>query len=420
MNYEYIPYHILILFFTFLSAFFSGIETAIVSSRRIKVETIAKKGDKNAKRAIAILDRLEDSIGMVLIGNNISNIVATSFITYIATKSFLLNDRELLLITSAQTLIFLFVCEIMPKIVSKANAETLLMSFSIVIIFLIRILYPFIWLSLRFTDRIKGLFKIQPKSFMPVRSREDIATYFLISKNEGLIDEEKQGYLSEILSFKNLQASEIMTPFIDIVAIDVRKGIRELVTIIEKTGFSRIPVYSGRKDNIIGYVSYKYLLKGTAVDKIEDILIKPKFIPSTKNVFELYNEMYKNKTPFMFVVNEYGDVGGLLTFEDIAEEIVGEIQTDDHPDENLITKITDRKYLLSGKLDIDFFQRYFSIPLDKKNYETLAGFMNFLAGKIPEKGDHIKYLDYEFIIEETGLRTVDRATLLMPIQKKKK
>jgi len=399
------------------SAFFSCIETAIISSRRISIETLSKRGSKSAIRSLYILDNLEDAIGMVLIGNNISNIGATAFITYIVTKVFLYNDKQLLLITVIQTMFILLFCEIGPKIISKGNSESFLKFFSLPIFYLMKLFKPLIRFALLFSETITGIFKIKPGEISPIKSRDDIATFISIGRKEGIIDEEKNLYLSEILSFKNAHAYEIMIPAVDIVSVDINESYKNLISVIEKTRFSRIPVYKTKEDNFIGYIYYRDLLKNPD-SKIEEILIEPAYIPETKNVFEIYNKMQKERIPLLFVIDEYGNTSGMLTFEDIAEEIVGEIQTDDHPAEKIITKVNEKKYILSGRLDIDYFQRYFNIAINKKHFETLSGFIMSLTGDIPEKGDHVKFREYDFIIEETGLRTIDKVLFIMPKNKK--
>jgi len=414
---EYFIYQLIILFFTFSSAFFSCIETAIVSSRRISIETLSKKGNKNAIRSLVILDELEDAIGMVLIGNNISIIGATAFITYIVTKVFNYNDTRLLIVTIFQTVFFLLFCDIVPKIIAKGNSENFLMFFAFPIYILMKFFRPLIKLALFFSEAITGFFKISNSDISPIKSRDDIATFISIGRKEGIIDEEKNVYLSEILSFKNAQAYEIMIPAVDIISVNVTDTYKNIIEIIEKTRFSRLPVYKNKEDNFIGYIFYRDLLKNPN-SKIEEIIIEPVFIPETKNVFEIYNKMQKERIPLLFVIDEYGNNSGMLTFEDIAEEIVGEIQTDDHPSENMITKITEKKYLLSGRLDIDYFQRYFNIDISKRHFETLGGFIMSLTGDIPDKGDHVRYKEYEFIIEDTGIRTIDKVLFIMPGKKK--
>jgi len=410
-------YQLIIVFFAVASAFFSSIETAIMSSRRISIETLSKKGNSNAIRSLNILDNLEDAIGMVLIGNNISNIAATAFLTYVVTKVYSYNDTQLLLITVIQTMFILLFCEIGPKIISKGNSESFLMFFSLPVVFLMKFFKPLIRIALFFSETITGIFKIKQGEVSPIKSRDDIATFISIGRKEGIIDEEKNLYLSEILSFKNAHAYEIMIPDVDIISVDADESYKNIISVIERTRFSRIPVYKNTKDNFIGYIYYRDLIKNPH-SKIEEILIDPAFIPETKNVFDIYNKMQKERIPLLFVTDEYGNTTGMLTFEDIAEEIVGEIQTDDHPSEKIITKLTEKKYLLSGRLDIDYFQRYFNIEINKIHFETLAGFIMSLNGEIPDKGDHIRFKEYEFIIEETGLRTIDKVLFILPKNKK--
>jgi putative hemolysin len=399
-----------------MSAFFSCIETAIVSSRRIAIETLSTKGNKNASRSLKVLNNLEDALGMVLIGNNISNIGAAAFITFIATRAYLLNDTQLFLVTIVQTIVFLLFCEILPKIISKSHSETLLMFFSWPIIFLMKIFKPLIIVSLYFSGKITGIFNITPGEVSPIKNRDDIATFISIGHKEGIIDGIKTLYLSEILSFRNTQAYEIMIPLVDVISVSVDDSYKNVVAVIEKTKFSRLPVYKTKDDNFIGYIYYRDLIKNPGA-KIEDLMIEPVFIPETRSVIDIYNDMQKQKIPMFFVTDEYGNISGILTFEDIAEEIVGEIQTDDHPMENTITKLSEKRYILSGRLDIDYFQRHFKIEINKRRFETLAGFIMSLCGRIPDKGDHIRYHDYEFIIEETGHRTIDRVLFILPKKK---
>ena len=413
---DFIISYAFIIFFTVMSSFFSCIETAIVSSRRIAIETLSTKGNRNASRSLNILNNLEDALGMVLIGNNISNIGAAAFITFIATKAYFYNDTQLFLVTIVQTIFFLLFCEILPKIISKSHSESILMFFSLPILLLMSIFKPIIMVSLFFSGKITDLFNIRQSEVSPIKSRDDIATFISIGHKEGIIDRDKTLYLSEILSFRNSHAYEIMIPSVDIISISVDDSYKNVVTIIEKTKFSRLPVFKNREDNFIGYIYYRDLIKNPG-GRIEDIIIEPVFIPDTKNVIDIYNFMQKEKTPLVFVTDEYGNISGMLTFEDIAEEIVGEIETDDHPVENTIIKLSEKKYILSGRLDIDYFQRYFKIEINKKHFETLAGFIMSLCGRIPDKGDHIRYYDYEFIVEETGIRTVDKLLFILPKKK---
>lgn len=415
----YMFYHFMIAICIVFSAFFSATETAILSARRLSIETMGNRGHKAARRSIYILDNLEEAIGMVLIGNNIVNISSAAFITYILTMAYNLNDTLLIAATVLQTIFFLFVCEIVPKLFSKSKAESFLMFFSLPVIFFMKILGPLSKVSLYFTEYLKHSFNIDSSQTGFLNTREDIATFFSIGHKEGIIDSDNRSYISEFLSFRDSQAYEIMIPFSDLLSIESGSTVRELVSLIEKSKFSRIPVYENKKENITGYVYYRDILKGN-FERISDILHKPVFIPETRNILDIYNDMSRRKIPMVFVVNEYGETTGFITFEDIAEEIVGDIDTSDHPAEDSIVMITERKYLLSGRLDIDYFIRYFGIDIRKRHFETLAGFLMSINGIIPEKGDHIQYDGYEFIIDETGSRTIDKVTMILPALKKKR
>ena len=408
-----IAYKISVLIFAVLSAFFSGAETALVSSSRFMLESLAKNGSKRAVRSLQILENSEDAIGMVLIGNNITIIAATSFIAYIATGIYSMNEKQLVVVALVQAAIFLFFCEISPKIVARARAESYLMIFSFPIHFLMKILKPFVTVSLASSNLIRKVLGIQKVDQPLIRSKDELDLLFQIGEREGLIDEEHQVYISEILSFKEITAYQVLIPTIDIISTEINSSIKNLVSVISETGFSRIPIYEDRVDNIIGYVFYRDIIQNEKVKKISEIMQKPYYIPSTKNIYDLYNEMQETKTPIVFVVNEFGAVIGMVTHEDIAEEIVGEIQTGDHKEDDLVIEINKRKFILRGDLDIDYFEKYFGIEIEKKGFETIGGFITFLMGKIPGEGEKLKYKKNTFIIKEATDRSIEKITLLL-------
>jgi len=405
-------YTFLIATFTLLSAFFSGTETALISANNIKLITLGR-GNTLAQRALDLLDHRENALVTTLIGNNLANISATAFITFVATKAFLLHESRLLLVTIIQALIFLLLCEIVPKIIARAWAERCLMIFAIPLRFFSVLLRPAEKISVLFSGKLRELLHADSEQSFTA-SRDEIGILFQIGEREGIIDKNHQDFVSEILIFHEKTASEVMTPTIDIISIEKRKSINHLIKLIEQTRFSRIPVYEDRVDNIIGYTYYRDLLEKPDVQKIEDILYKPYYVPATKKIYELFQEIQTNNLSVVFVVNEFGAVEGLLTPEDIAEEIVGEIQTRDHPKEELITKLHRKKYILNGTLDIEFFQKRFNIDIEKRGFETIAGFIMYMLGRIPHHGDKIIYQKCTFIVEEATDRSVEKVAFIMP------
>ena len=410
----YIAYQAAILVFMALTFAFSAMETAIISSDPIRLRSLSEKGSGGATRALSILDGVEDSMGMLQIVINIIEISASAFLAYIATRAFMLEESALFLVTIAQTVIFLTFCEILPKVISRANPERFLMLFSWPIAALTFIFRPITRFSLYLSARIKSLLNLESGRYSFVSSRDDIGLLFKLGMAHGVIDADHHDYITEILSFNRVTAYEVMTPLIDVVSIPRKKGIRQVVRFIGETRFSRIPVYEDRVDNIVGYIYYRDLLMDAGVRSIDQVLKEPHFVPSTKKIHELFHDMRETGLTMVFVVNEFGAVEGLVTREDIAEEIVGEIQTRDHPAEQLISVAGRNRYLLSGNLDIDFFRRRFAIPVEKKGFETLAGFVTAEMGRIPRKGERLVFGRHTLIVEEATDRSVEKLVLLTP------
>jgi putative hemolysin len=408
---NYLLYVVLIFLMMLLLFFLSSMEIAIITSNRIYLEYQSKAGNVRASRSLLILDTIEDAISMTLIATNIVSIAISAFVTFVATFAYMIDEPGLFLVTAVESLILLIFCEIAPKVIARAKAEAFLMIFSYPIMVLLVVFKPAVKISLAATRIVKKIFNLPEAARAIVRSREEIDIMFKIGEEEGIINEEHQLYVSEILSFKDITASEIMTPTIDIVSAEVDQGIRAVADIIVKTKFSRIPVYKDQGDNVIGYVFYRDIMKHRHLKRISDVMNKVPYVPATKRIVELYSEMIANLIPMVFVVNEYGEVVGMVTHEDIAEEVVGEIQTRDQSDEELITELGRDRYLLSGRMDIEYFTRRFRVPVEKKGFETLSGFVESRMGRIPKKGDRFVYDKYTFIIEEATERSIEKVIL---------
>jgi len=411
---EYTIYITSIAILTILSAFFSGMETAIVSASRLRIEHLAKIGKAGAKRGLSILDNIDDFMSMVLVGNNLVNISAASFITYVVTKAFTLNEFNLLMVTLIQTVVFLITCEVTPKIFSRAHAERFLMLFSPLILIFMFILKPTVFLASKITKYFKKRLHVSDDKSSLVNSRDEIDIFFQIGENEGVIDEDHQSLISEVLSIRDISAHEVMTPTIDIVSLNIKSSIKELVSLIVSTHFSRIPIYDERVDNIVGYVFYRDIIRKPDAKSVGDLLHPPFYIPATKNIYDLYVDMKDKNELTVFVVNEFGAVIGMVTHEDIAEEVVGEINTSDHEGDILIEQINKRKYIVAGDTDIEYFMKKFDIEIEKHGFETVAGFLMYLMGKIPKVGEKIQYGAFSLVIEEATERSIERVQLLLP------
>ncbi len=416
---HYMLYAVSIVMIMIILFFFSGVETALLTSDRIHLEDMSRTGSRSARRSLAILDNIENAIIMIQIAISIFQISAAAFVTYLATEAFSVDEPTLYLVVAVQTIVFLLMCELSPKIIARARAERFLMLSSYPVAFLMIVFRPLTAFGFAVSGTLKKIAHITDSGRTILKSRDEIDMLFKIGEQEGVIDEEYHVYVSEILSFRDITAREVMTPTIDIMSVELQQDIRDLIDIFARTRFSRIPVYEGRVDNLIGYVFYRDILTNRNCKRIQEVMNKVHYVPTTKKIVELYSEMLENLIPMVCVVNEYGAVVGMVTHEDIAEEIVGEIHSRDQSEEELISELGRERYLVSGKLDIEYFMKRFHVPIEKKGFETLSGFIASRMGKIPKKGDRFSYDSYTFTIEEATERSIDKV-ILQSIKKKRR
>ncbi|MBP7584221.1 MAG: HlyC/CorC family transporter [Spirochaetes bacterium] len=414
----YVTYEIFIFAFILLSFFFSSCETAVLSANLIRLRSLADQGNVRARRAVDIIRDVENTVGMILIGNNTVNIASSAFIIFIAAKHMVLTDTRVFIITAVETVFFLVFCEIFPKVIARNRADAMLMAYSLPIRALMKLLLPLTAVSSTLSGLLKKLLDITGTGSPFIKSRDEIETLFSLGKSEGIIRKKHQQYVDEILNLHKITVKEIMTPTIDMVAIERGASVKQLVALVGETRFSRIPVYEDRVDNVVGYVYYRDLLDRKNVRRMDDIMRRAYFVPSTKKIDGLFAEMQENDARILFAVNEYGGVEGLVTTEDIVEELVGEIQTRDHPRAELIKKLQNRKYLVSGEIDIEYFQYKFGFHANKQGFETLAGFVTWHLGRIPAAGETFGIDDFRFQVNEATEKSVESVTVTVPAGRK--
>ena len=374
----------------FLSGFFSSSETALFSISKIKALHIAKDGSKTGS---LILDMKEDShtlLTTILIGNNLVNIGASAIATSIAFSYFTSNAVGIA--TGIMTMLILVFGEIFPK--SFANHNNILVARIVI--------YPLFWLSKLFFPLIYML------SFIPklhgtidtpheTVTEDELMTMVEVVEEEGEIKEEEKEFITNIFEFDDTFCSEIMTPRADMFVIDVS---RELdIEKILKTGYSRIPVIEDSIDNIIGILHVKDLFanfqkacvdeSGTSLD-VKQMMKKPYFIPESQKLDSLLQDFKQKKNHIAVVVDEHGGVSGIVTLEDVIEEIIGEIVDETDRPTSDIVRLKDNKWLVTGKIDIDDLNKEIEIEIpESTTYDTFSGFFLEQIGRIPNSGDSI-------------------------------
>ena len=383
----------------FLSAFFSGSETAFMSVNRVKIKEKVQSGDEHAAKVDKLLQNQTRLLTTILIGNNLVNIATSSIATAMAIELF--GSKGVGIATGVVTLLILVFGEITPKSLGNNRAIDYAKAAAVPLYFLEIILSPFIYL---FT-KIVNLF-VKDKSLISSAflSEEEIRRFVDVSQREGVIKETEQEMIQSVFEFDDTLVKEIMVPRIDMVCIEKDASLSELIKLGVKKGHSRIPVFEESIDNIIGLIYIKDLLELLIKERqdvtIEEFVKPIYFIPEGKPINELLTEMKERKEHMAIVVDEYGGTSGLITIEDLLEEIVGDIQDEFDLEKSHIEVIDENKLLLDGRVDIEELNNYLKEPLSESNdYETLSGLILYYLNRLPVQGEKLELENVTFIIE---------------------
>jgi len=371
-----------------LSGFFSSAETALFTISRAKAMHMAKSGSKVDYLIKKMKDDQHRLLSTVLIGNTLVNIAASSLATAVMIRIF--SENAVGISTGVMTFLILIFGEIMPKSVAAKN--------NIVIARLSIILYPLIKI-LDFIPMLTG----KMKSAHPSVTEEELITIVEMGEEEGEIREEEKELIQNIFEFDDTRASEIMTPRGDMFAIDIEKPI-DLLNIL-KTGFSRVPVFKGTIDNIIGaiHVSDLFRQQATCPDElnIDVILRKPYFIPENKTINTLLSQFKKRRHHMAIVVDEYGGVAGLITLEDVIEELVGDIEDETDQEIPDIVQTKNNEWIIQGGISIYDMNKAFDLEIEEDGeYDTFSGFILEKIGRIPREKEKISLGKYLAIVKE--------------------
>ncbi len=386
----------------FLSGFFSASETALFSISKVKALHIAKDGSRSGR---LIMEMKEDShvlLTTILIGNNLVNIGASALATALAISSF--QSNAVGIATGLMTLLILVFGEIFPK--SFANHNNVLVSRGVI--------YPLYWLSklfwplifiLNVIPRLHGRIDTAPETV----TEDELMTMVEVVEEEGEIKEEEREYITNIFEFDDTFCSEIMTPRADMFVVDVSEALD--IQRILKTGFSRIPVIEDTIDNIVGILHVKDLFakfhkqvaagEDTQYMDLKSIMKKPYFIPESKKLDSLLQAFKTKKSHMAVIVDEHGGVSGIVTLEDVVEEILGEIV--DETDHNTpdIVQLKGKKWLVSGKIDVDDLNKEIDIEIPESvNYDTFSGFFLEQIERIPNPGESIRINNWVITVKD--------------------
>ncbi|MBB6031658.1 CBS domain containing-hemolysin-like protein [Borreliella spielmanii] len=404
---------IVILLFIILSAIFSASETAYTSLSMIQIQDIRKRG----KSGISVYNLVQSPsklITTILIGNNISNIIASTLTTKFVLEKY--GNSALAISTGLITIIVLIFAEILPKQIAILNNEIIALSTSFFLKPLIFIFTPLIYIINKIIKEILKLFKIKTSHQM---TKESIKNMLSLAGNLGILKNDSRIFMQKMLDIDQVRASEIMTHRTEVFSLSSSSKVKDIIKLIKEEGYSRIPIYKGQsREQIIGILIAKDLIEVNKKDMNKNVsqFIKPAvFVQQNKRIKDILNIMREKQKIMAIVIDEYGGFSGILTIEDIVEKIFGAIsdEYDINEEKPLITQINDNTYSILGETTFDDIEEIVGISIKHKEYtNTIGGYLIDLLDKIPKKDETVKTTDGEYFIKEIQNNKIETITFI--------
>ncbi len=379
---------VVILVLVLLSGFFSSAETALTTVNRVRIHTLIEEGNKRAVRVDKILENYSKMLSAILIGNNIVNLTASSLATTLALRINLAAG----IATGILTVVILLCGEIVPKTWAMLSAEKLALGYSGIIYGLMQLLTPVIFLVDKLANGILRLMHIDPSKRMTTMTESELRTYVDVGHEDGVIEKEEREMIYNVFDFSDALAKDIMIPRINMVTVNIDASYGEVMEVFRESMYTRLPVYQEDKDNIIGFINVKdfILTKEESSFRVEDIRRDAYYTYEFKKVADLLYELRKKTASVTFVLNEYGATVGMITLEDLLEEIVGEIRDEyDADEEELIKEAGERTWLVVGSMKLDDINDALGTDLDSEDYDSIGGIIIEQLDRLPEDNEEV-------------------------------
>ena len=373
-----------------LSAFFSSSETALTTVNQIRMRTLADNGDKRAARVLHVTGNPGKMLSAILIGNNIVNLSASSISTSLAIHLF--GNTGAGIATGILTFLILIFGEVTPKTMATIKADSMSLTVAAPIGLLMKILTPVIFIINKLSLGLMFLLHVNIKDAQKKMTEEELRTIVDVSQENGVIEHEERDMIHNLFDFGDAEAKEIMVPRIDMTFVQADATYQEVLDIFRQDMFTRLPVYEDSTDNVIGIINMKdFLLQNDTPEfSVRNLLRDPYFTYEHKNTADLFLEMRKSSISLAIVLDEYGVTAGLITLEDLLEEIVGEIRDEyDADEEDDITRISDREFYVLGSANLNDVSEALSLHFTSDDYDTIGGYCLGLLDHLPEKNEII-------------------------------
>lgn len=407
---------IILIILIFLSGFFSSAETALTTVNKVRMRSLADEGDKRAIMVCKLLDRNSKMLSAILIGNNIVNLYASALATTLAIRI----NLAVGIATGILTVVVLLFGEIVPKTWAMLSSEKLAFAYGSLIYGLMQILTPVIFIIDKLSGAILKLLRIDPSKRESLMTENELKTYVDVSHEDGVIETEEREMIYNVFDFSDAFAKDIMIPRVNMITVNIDDSYEQVLAIFRKCMYTRLPVYQNEKDNIIGLINIKDFILTTPEDfKIQTILREAHYTYEFKKIADLFYEIREKTTSVTFVLNEYGSTVGMVTLEDILEEIVGEIRDEyDADEEENIQEVTPGTYLVEGSMKLDDINDALDISLQSEEYDSIGGIIIEALDHVPEDKEEVALEDGTLLkVQGINHNRIHKVLLTLPEKK---
>ncbi len=398
---------ILLIILIFFSAYFSSTEMAYIVANKLKVEVRARKKNIAAQSAFHFVKDPQQFYSTILIGNNIINIAFASISTVVLATEFGWSDYKILLFVSIITLIF---GELIPKYIARESADSLLLLLSIPLRFFSIVLFPFIKLTTHLSKLLTERKKDSAENIAHLFDKEDMKILVDEVHSTSAAKNEESSFISKVFDFSEQKVYEAMRPRTEITGISIKDSVANAINLFIESGYSKVIVYEDDLDNIKGFILAKDLFSNPK--ELKDIIRETQFYPETKKSLEILNEFLTNNDSIAVVIDEFGGTAGIVTMEDIIEELFGDINDEYDIEEAICRKISKDTYIISGKVEIDHLNDKYQLDIPIGDYETIAGFIIDNIGHIPKPNETVAINNYSILIVRADSVRIDLIKLI--------
>mgnify|MGYP001266223105 CR=1 FL=1 len=397
---------LILIVLVLLSAFFSGSEMAFVVSNKIKIEVRSRKKNIAAQNAQFFVTNPQTFFSTILIGNNVINIAFASISALVLSSWFGFSEFSILIIS---TLVILVFGELIPKYIAGELADMVILLTSVPLRLLSIVLYPLVKIVSSFSSLFTQSKNVTEGSINYLFSKEDIESLVKESHDAGIVNKKESDIINKVLALGDQRVYESMRPRTEIIGVEIDSSVDEVLSVFIDSGYSKLPVFEESLDNIKGVVFAYDIFKSP--QKLSDIIREIMFVPETKKSFELLNEFLAKRASIAVVIDEFGGTAGIVTMEDIMEELFGEIRDEYDVEENICRKTAQDTYLISGKVEIDFINEKYNLNIPLGDYETISGYITYKLGRIPVQGETITIDNFTILIARSSNIKIDLVRL---------